>query len=273
MRSDEEIERLLEDWLVETAEPVPQHLLEEVLDGVSRRSQQSARKSTRFGKLARGVTSVALAAGVLLGLIVIAPRVVPQLQAVWRGVTGAGSAELLHWDATLQFRGYPSQMNPAPDAYGHPVVFTYLRSSGPAHDPAQYVALDQFESDGIQSWYDPAFEGLSVGWAPGDDMLTMHPFGGGVDSHSAIVAWRSPVDTSLRISGRVEVDATCGDGINFSIEQGSRVVESFPLPMGSQAFELDVDSFLRGEVLYFIVEPGADSECDTTRFNVTIETT
>jgi hypothetical protein len=178
----------------------------------------------------------------------------------------------MHWDAMLQFRENPIQLNPAPDAYGHAVVFSYLRSSGPAHDPAEYVPLPEFEAEAIQSWYDPEFGNLLVGWAPGDDMLTMHPYGGGSDIRAAIVAWRSPVKASLSVTGSLEVDATCGDGIVFSIEHGTRVFETFPLPSGSRTFEHDVEVFYAGEVLYFIVEPGADSRCDTTRFNVTIDT-
>jgi hypothetical protein len=221
----------------------------------------------------RGAAYVAVVTVVVLVMIVIAPSVAPQLQAIWRSAIGTGSAEPMHWDAMRQFRENPNQLNPAPDGYGHAVVFTYLRSSGPAHDPAQYVPLPDFEAEGVQSWYDPEFAGLLVGWAPGDDLLTMHPYGGGVDSRAAIVAWRNPVDASLRLSGRVDVDATCGDGINFSIEHGSEVFESFVLPRGSQTFEHELAPFLAGEVLYFIVEPGADSRCDTTRFNVTIDTT
>ena len=268
MRSDEEIERLLEDWLVEEAEPMPQAVLEDVLDSVSRRSQDRPRSTIGFGWLTRGVASVAVAAVVILVMIVIAPRVVPQLQAVWRSATGADPTEPMHWDAMLQFR----ELNPAPDAYGHAAVFTYLRSSGPAHDPEQYVPLPKFEAEGMQTWYDPEFGNVLVGSAPGDDLLTMHPYGGGVDSRAAIVAWRNPVEASLIVSGRVEVDATCGDGIIFSIEHGSEVFETFALPKGSRTFESLVDIFHAGEVLYFIVEPGADSRCDTTRFNVRIDT-
>jgi hypothetical protein len=178
----------------------------------------------------------------------------------------------MHWDAMLQFRENPIQLNPAPDGYGNAVVFTYLRSSGPTHDPAQYVPLPEYEAEGFQSWHDPEFGGLLVGSAPGDDLLTMHPYGGGVDSRAAIVAWRNPVEASLIVSGRVEVDATCGDGIIFSVEHGSEVFETFMLPSGTRMFENLVDVFHTGEVLYFIVEPGADSRCDTTRFNVTIDT-
>ena len=272
MRTDEEIERLLEDWLVEEAEPMPPAVLEDVLDAVSRRSQDRPRSTIGFGWLTRGVASIAVAAVVILLMIVIAPRVVPQLQTLWRSATGAGPTEPMHWDAMRQFRESPIQLNPAPDAYGHTMVFTYLRSSAPAHDPAQYVPLSEFEAEGIQSWYDPEFEGLYVGWGLGDDMLTMHPYGGGVDSRAAIVAWRSPVEASLRVTGSVEVDATCGDGIVFSIEHGTRDFETFPLPSGSSTFEHLVDVVHAGEVLYFIVEPGADSRCDTTRFNVTIDT-
>ncbi|MEX0710450.1 MAG: hypothetical protein WD116_04520 [Chloroflexota bacterium] len=271
MRSDEQIERLLKDWLVEGAEPMPQAVLEEVLDGVSRRSQEQPGTTTGFRWLTRRATSVAGVAVMILVMIIIAPSVVPQLQATWRSVTGAGP-EPMHWDAMLQFRENPRQLNPAPDAYGHTVVFTYLRSSGLAHDPSQYVPLPEFESEGTESWYDPALPGLYVGFSLGDDMLTMHPYGSDVDSRAAIVAWRNPVDASLRLSGRVEVDATCGDGIIFSIEHGTSVLETFALPRGSRTFEHDTDPFFAGEVLYFIVEPGADSQCDTTRFNVAIDT-
>lgn len=72
--------------------------------------------------------------------------------------------------------------------------------------------------------------------------------------------------------GRAEVDGSCGDGIIFSIEHGTRVVEAFALPRGSRTFEHDVGTLQAGEVLYFIVDPGANSQCDTTRFNVIIDT-
>ena len=272
MRSDEQIERLLQDWLLDEAQPMPQPLLETVLDGVSRRTQERRRTAGRFGWwLTRPLATVAVAAGLILVTIIIAPKVIPQLQAVWRGATGTPSSEPMHWDAMMQFREYPNQLNPAPDGYGHTMVFTYLRSSGPAHDPAQYVPLPEFERQGL--WYDPEFDGLFVGWAPADDgLLTMHPYGGGADGRAAIVAWRNPVDASLTLSGRVDVDGTCGDGIIFSIEHGTRVFETFTLPKGSRTFEHVVETFQAGEVLYFIVDPGANSQCDTTRFNVIIDT-
>jgi hypothetical protein len=273
MRSDEEIERLLEDWLLDEAEPMPQPLLEAVLDSVSRRSQERPGTTGRFRRLTRPLATAAVAAGLIVMAIMIVPKVIPQLQAVWRGVTGTASSEPMHWDAMLQFREYPEQLNPAPDGYGHTMVFTYLRSSGLPHDPAQYVPLPEFEPQDLQRWYDPAFDGLFVGWAPADDgLLTMHPYGGGVDGRAAIVAWRNPVDASFTLSGRVEVDGTCGDGIIFSIEHGTDVFEAFALRNGSRTFQHDVETFQDGEVLYFIVEPGANSRCDTTRFNVTIET-
>jgi hypothetical protein len=273
MRSDEEIERLLEDWLLEEAKPMPQPLLEDVLDGVSRRSQERPGATVRFRWLTRPVASIAVVAVLILAGVIIAPSALRQLQGMWPGATGSPSGESMHWDAMLQFREYPQQLNPAPDGYGHFMVFTYLRSSGPTHDPAQYVPLPEFERQGLQRWYDPAFDGLFVGWAPADDgLLTMHPYGGGVEGRAAIVAWRNPVDASFRLSGRVEVDGTCGDGIIFSIEHGSRVFETFALPRGSRTFEHVVETFQAGEVLYFIVDPGANSECDTTRFNVTIDT-
>ena len=278
MRSDEEIERLLEDWLLDEAKPMPQALLETVLDAAPRRTQERSRGASRFGWLTRPLASAALAAGLILVAITIAPNVIHQLQAALPGATGTPSHEPMRWDAMLQFRAYPEQLNPAPDGYGHFMVFTYLRSSGPDHDPAQYVPLPEFEPpaserQGLQRWYDPAFEGLFVGWAPADDgLLTMHPYGGGADGRAAIVAWRNPIDASLTLSGRVEVDGTCGDGIIFSIEHGTRVFETFALPKGSRTFELQVETFQAGEVLYFIVDPGANSLCDTTRFNVIIDT-
>jgi hypothetical protein len=271
MKSDEEIGRMLENWLTETAKPMPQPILEGVLDGVSRRSQDRA-GITPFRWRPRLLVPAAFALAVILGMTVVLPRVIPELQAMWRNATGAEAHEQMHWDAMRQFREYPMNLNPAPDAYGHAVVFTYLRSSGPAHDPAQYVPLPEFDSGATQTWYDPEFAGLFVGWAPGDDMLTMHPYGGGVEARAAIVAWRNPVEASLRATGTVEVDATCGDGITFSIEHGTRVLEAFALPKGSRTFVHDVAPFHAGEVLYFIVDPGADSRCDTTRFNVIIDT-
>ena len=284
MTSDRDIERELAELLDRTAKPLPDHVLHESVRAALRSDQVRARG--RFGR----VTVLRQATGLVLAVVVVlavasAPSVIGWLGNLdLRLPVGSGAsptpvpgtpAAAMSWDAMLQFR----ELNPAPDGYGHRFVFSWLRSSGPEHDPATYVPLPEFEEteDGTQRWFDPEFDGpgigqLYIGSPPGEDHLHLHPWGGGADARAPIIAWRNPEDASLVLSGTVEVDGTCGDGVAFSIEHGPDVFQAMTVRSGRQTFEIPVDIFHAGEVLHFIFEPGANSDCDTTRFNVQIRT-
>jgi hypothetical protein len=271
VKTDADIERDLAALLDEDARPMPQHVLEAALEGIARRGQVRPR-SGWIPRLAvrDSVALGVVAAAAIIVTVFVGPNLLPQLQG-WLTELGAGGARM-QWDAGLQFR----ELNPAPDAYGHRIVFSYLRSDGVGHDPQTYVPLGAYEERPEGSyWYDPAFgdpstDGLSVGSEWG--AMTLRPGGGGRDAYAAIVAWRAPVTAPIGIHGRVEVDASCGDGITFTIERDSEVVHVIGLSKGAGPFEVLLERVNSGEVLYFIVDPGDDSRCDTTRLDLTLET-
>ena len=278
MRSDRDIERELAGWLERTTRPLADDVLQQSVHAALATGQVKAgRRHGGFIAL-RVTTAVAIAAVVVLAVIA-APNVPEWLRGlglrapVGSDASGTPSPEM-EWDAMMSFR----ELNPAPDGYGHRFVYSWLRSSGLDHDPSTYVPLPDYEeTDDIVRWFDPEYDApengdLYIGVPKGDDHIQLHPWGGGNDIRASIIAWRNPDDASLVMSGSVEVDGTCGDGVIFSIEHGPDVLREVTVRSGRQTFELAVDAFPAGEALYFIFEPGANSDCDTTRFNVMIRT-
>jgi hypothetical protein len=239
-----------------------------IVEGVARQSQLGRRIGPDLARPGWRTFVTAVAAGLAVLAVLAGPGLVRDLATPVGNRSGVGqpAVEEMHWDAMRQFR----ELNPAPDGYGHTNVFTYLYGTGLDRDPAQYVPLRDFNV-AENRWYEPTIPDLYVGGIV-EESLRMHPAGGGSDSRAAIVAWRAPVEASLTITGRVEVDASCGDGINFSVEHGTEIFEQFVLPEGSQAFSIPVEVFHTGEILYFVVEPGADSGCDTTWLTARIDT-
>ncbi len=268
MNSDADIERAVESVLDEQAKPMPATVLETVLDRVARRPQLAPRSGwiTWWRR-------VSLAAAAVIVVVVAGPLVANQMRdLILNGPAGpSATGEALHWDAVLQFRSSPEPANPANDGYGNPIVFSYLGDAGAVHDPSRYTLLPAFEAGDLQRWYDPEVDGLSVAWRSGASRLELRPAGGGATGHAAIVAWRSPIDAAIRLAGSVEVDGSCGDGIRFSVDRGSETLETFVLESGPRTFSLGLQ-VRTGDVLYLIVEPGADSRCDTTWLTETIDT-
>jgi hypothetical protein len=135
------------------------------------------------------------------------------------------------------------------DSYGNLSIWSYLHASGGVHDPTRYVRFAEFDGGARDAWIDPAHEGLAVGFVLGDDALTVEPWGRSpTESEAAIVAWRDPFGGPIAVSGLVEVDAACGDGIDVSIDRGGRTIEQFSLPNGTRAIDLALE-MSRGETL------------------------
>jgi hypothetical protein len=264
----DDLERELETRLAEHAPPAPPHILGAVMTRIER-VPQVAVPGSRSPWLGRAAI-VAAAASVVLVAVLWGPDLLHRLApGIGTGSVGGGPTPAMAWDARLQFRGSPDQVNPAPDGYGNQAVFSYLTNLGAVNDPTRYRLLGDFNA-GADRWYDASLPGLYLGASP-LDRLEAHPTGGGSGSHAAILGWRSPVDASVVVTGSVEVDASCGDGILFSIDQGSSTIEQLALPTGLRQFAVDVDVDI-GQALYFIVEPGADDACDTTWLTVAVRT-
>jgi hypothetical protein len=267
--SDHDLDRELADRLARRARPASPRVLDTALARI--RTVPQAR-AAHGAWMDRAVLAVALA-GVLVLAVLAGPPAVDRLAGLTGGPrqTGASSQPGMLWSGALQFRAAPNQQNPVGDGYGNDDVFSYLRNGGSVDDPVGYLVLPDFASDGIDRWYDPNVPGLYLGLGPGPNRLELRPSGGGDTSHAAILAWRSPVDASVTVTGSIEVDAACGDGILFSIHQGVTTIEQRALANGTVQFTDDV-VVRTGETLYVLVAPGANDQCDTSWLTVDIAT-
>jgi hypothetical protein len=87
----------------------------------------------------------------------------------------------------------------------------------------------------------------------------------------AIVAWKSPINGKVTITGSFgDIDATCGDGILWAIDKGSRTLQAGDLPNGGTASFAVMNTVKAGQVLYFIVHPKAEISCDSTNLQLII---
>jgi hypothetical protein len=199
------------------------------------------------------------------------------------------------WNLAAEFRLFPNQANPNPDNCGNANVWYFMESRSLARDPLTYSLLPEFITDaffipGMQQWQDlfncsgncndklPAV-GINatdtfrdVGgilWPAG--VIRIHP----MTSQLVIVGWRSPINGPVRVLGAfTDIDASCGDGASWSIDQGTTTLAngSF-LDGGAQSFQLSDISVSQGDFLYFTVHPKSDNRCDSTRLDVTIALT
>ena len=267
MNADDDLERRLDDHLAATARRMPEHVVAAVLDEVQRQGQAGPR-SAAWGRVRRLSLAVGTAAAVI-AVVVAGPTLIGRL----RGVGSAPSPSPRYtWDATLNFREYPIQMNPSMDGYGNQTVWTYLHAPAGTHDPSRYVRFTEFDSGPRDAWVDPAMPSLAVGWPRSTEALVLHPSAAGPQgAEAAVVAWRSPVAVAITVTGSVEVDASCGDGITFWLDKESETLESFALPTGRHALSLNLAT-AAGETLYFGVEAGsaANDACDATNLRLTI---
>jgi hypothetical protein len=100
----------------------------------------------------------------------------------------------------------------------------------------------------------------------------MHP----ATDRVAIVAWKSPLNAIVRITGAfTDIDPNCNNGILWSIDKGSQRLAFGDIPNGgAQSFDLPTVSISKGQALYFIVDPKyGDYACDTTMLDLTIAET
>lgn len=213
----------------------------------------------------------------LLGLALIAPGL-------------ASAAPTCSWNAFADFSVAPDEANPGPDQCGNAGVWSYL-AAPTAHTPSSYSLLPYYTaswlSSGQPAWrstgsYDlpvvavnrgPTVYPLTITW-PANTML-VHP----EMTVPVVVAWTSPISGTVAITGGVSsFDATCGNGIAWSIDHGSTVLASGSHPRGgSQSFAAGSDgaslasiSVLPGETLYLLVLPNGEYYCDSTGVDLTI---
>jgi hypothetical protein len=263
MRSDEELERLLEDWLEDEAQPIPHDVLEGTLESVARTPQVGPRgggpgwfRTGPFGMLAATAFVVlAIVAGVLVR---------DRIGSVPTPSPSAGPVQI--WAQPDDFHAAPG-LNPGPDARGVADVWSYLAGST-AHAPAAYELLRTFAGN---QWTDPAFVNLAF---YEDRGLVLHPYIDGEQTRYVILGWRSPISGELTITGSADMlQRSCpqpANGIRLSIDRGSQTLATEDVPAGSTVpFSLRATVGF-GDSIYFVVDPVGNSSCDSTALTVTI---
>lgn len=275
MRSDEEVERLLEDWLTNEAQPMPQDVLENALESVARTPQTRARSLD--WRWLRGPVGATAAAAVLI-LVVVAGRLTVNVIGSMNPSESPSADVAQTWDPAADFDIAPSRQNPGPDHYGNPSVWSFLRTPGAEHNPASYFLLPDFRDPlptfGGKAWYDNDYLNLLIGERAAEGALYMHPWTDGTVRKDAILGWKSPISGEVTIEGTVaraqhSCPAEAGD-IVFSVDRGAVSLEQIILGFAQNAdFSLST-SVAVGESLYFIVDAGSDANCDGTELRVTI---
>jgi pimeloyl-ACP methyl ester carboxylesterase len=200
------------------------------------------------------------------------------------------------WNLAYDFRVSPNQANPNPDNCRNSNVWYFMQSGSLAHNPTTYSLLPEFITDafyisGLQQWQGtsggakdklPAvginatgdFQQVNtISWPAG--AVHVHP----LPSQLAIVAWRSPSNGRVSITGAVtDLDANGGNGIDWFIDRGTTTLAYGSIPNGgAQNFQDGVSgsnlsnvSVSQGDFLYFIVDAKEDHYFDSTGLNVTI---
>jgi len=225
---------------------------------------------------------LAAGAAVVVLTVVAGPTILDNLGGLFGpqpGGPGPSSGEPQVWDPAFEFRDSPNEANPSPDRYGNDGVWSYLRSASDAHDPATYSLLPDFEvvNGNAMIWYEAQLFSLQVRHMTDLDNIYFHPWSDGDRSynHHAILAWQSPVTGLVTVTGIVvHEEPTCvagrTDGTTLFVDKESTTVQSITLrPGGRGAVSATID-IRAGESIYFVVDPGYASNCDTTYLHVQI---
>ena len=182
------------------------------------------------------------------------------------------------WEAAADFARGAAARNPGRDAYGNTPWF-YLYSGTTAHEPSDYRALPAFEvrDPFLELWYSVPgpfnHTGVWIGWSAG--RITMHPGHPGL-RQNAIIGWRSPVTTSIRLAATIEQNqigcAVPQNGVVWSIDQGASTLRSGRLAPGEDVSVEMVTPVAAGEPLFLVVDANGDSNCDGTFVDLTLTT-
>jgi len=269
-RSDDELERLLEDWLEDEAQPIPHEVLERSLESVARTPQVGSRRGGswfRSGPFGLAF-SAALAVLVIVTGVLIRDRIgsLPTASVSVAPAPSASSVPLQAWAQPDDFHAAPG-LNPGPDAYGNTDVWSYLSGTS-AHAPSTYELLPTFSSN---QWTDPGFVNLDI---YEDRGLVLHPYVGAEQTRYIILGWTSPISGRVTITGSADMlQRTCPqppNGIVLTIDQGFHTLATEEVPAASTIpFEVTA-TVAAGDSIYFLVDPAGNSSCDSTALRLTI---
>ena len=179
------------------------------------------------------------------------------------------------WDAAGDMQVAPNQANPNPDRYGNK-TWSYLWSSVRVHNPAQYRLFTHYTVvDAFREQWDvgdvlvtPFPPRPLVGLDRPGGRIIMAPYPGAF----AVLGWTSPVSGTIDVEGSIALPSLCSGGVDWTLDQGSTSALHGTLPGGqTQPFTGSL-SVASGEMLYFVLDPGADDICDTVVVELQIRT-
>ena len=195
------------------------------------------------------------------------------------------------WDAAADFQLAPQQMNPSPDSFGNPAVWSYQFGSTTDPNPATFQLLPSFAPNkfgvqGLESWWGDNASGNSLDrlpavginatghpvdymhivWPP--NTILVHPWWG----ERVIIGWRSPIAGNVLVTGSVSLpqQGNCGNGTSWSLDRDSSTVASGTISGIQTAAWSTRQHVSRGQHLYLEVDPRGDISCDSTLVHLTI---
>jgi len=209
--------------------------------------------------------------------------------------TGSGSAQsnkVHSWNIPADVIGSQNQLSFNQGARG---VWFFMEALSTIHDPLTYRLLPAYTAP-CANWEPVVGAGC---WqsanlnASGDQHIpfvtvnfTDHPlnltgilwpagtlFLDPAPAQLAIVAWKSPMRGSIRVTGSfTQFNGTCGNGIAWSIDKGGNTLATGQIASGggTQTFDLTNIQVTEDETLYFTSDSLGDYLCDEAPLNVTI---
>ena len=194
------------------------------------------------------------------------------------------------WKLALDFRTHPAS-NPFADYLNTGPAVWSLREGASSSRNGLYPLLptytSTFQSPGLSAWHDssagcPKLPAIGVNTGDGPVVQCNAGIPGGAtfleptSGHPAIVAWTSPFTGLADISHNAvaDLDGTCGDGVSYFVELGTKQLSAIRLTNNNSAnLPDDRERVVQGQSLYFIVDagPGNDASCDATHLAVTID--
>jgi hypothetical protein len=174
-----------------------------------------------------------------------------------------------------------SLRNPGRDRYGNTGVWRYMAGpSARAREPSSFELLGSrrvglLGARGFDAWIGPDGDDGGVSFPiVGVRGRAPEGFAHPSERRSAIVAWTSPIQGRVRISGAVgDGDPRGGDGVGWVFRKGRRTLAAGTLRNGAARAPFGVSSVAvdAGEMLYLKIAPRRSSGYDSTMFSLRID--